>query len=220
VPGGIWQGKQPNSDVWVVGIITEAGESRFNQSDGSLYSCTVTTSGNAISCSYNGIAMSGFTYPDGSTYGTGTLQGTIKARQTIIGTTNFTTHDGLKMTGAVDMSFNDVYNTGSSLAKIAGNYLDKTNNAVLNVNSNGVLYEQDPASGCVINGQISIIDGKYNAYHVAFSFSSCTGDSAVLNGITATGLGFLDTKANPDALIIAVSNDAAHYGWYAGYPKT
>ena len=54
---------------------------------------------------------------------------------------------------------------------------------------------QDPASGCVINGQVSIINAAYNAYGIRFSYSSCTGLDSALNGVTFTGLAGYDAGA-------------------------
>lgn len=87
---------------------------------------------------------------------------------------------------------------------IAGNYDD--DGVVFNINANGVIFEQDPTTSCVLNGQVTIIDSNFNAYDVSLSVSNCTGAEAILNGSTFTGLAVLDSTAPPpDELVIAVT---------------
>lgn len=74
---------------------------------------------------------------------------------------------------------------------------------VVNVNANGVIFSQDASTGCVINGQVSIIDSRYNAYRVQYSYSSCVAANAFLNGTTMRGIATLDNTAPPDEFIIA-----------------
>ena len=218
-PGGIWKGTDPISGLSVTGVITESGQLQFIRSDGVVYYGSVTTSGNNLSGTYTGVAPAGTTFADGSTYGTGTVSGTVQARQTLSGTLSFTTANGGAKSGSGTFAFDSLYNSGSSLAAIAGNYTDAADNAVVNVNSNGVVFSQSPVTGCVINGQVSIINASYDAYSVSYSFASCQGAAAYLNGTTATGLGVLDTTMNPVTAIIGVENNAAHYVLAESFPK-
>ena len=91
-------------------------------------------------------------------------------------------------------SYSNLYAEAPSLANVAGNYADGSD--TLTVSSNGVIFEQDPTTGCVINGQASIVNPSYNAYSFSFTFGSCTGNYAALNGQTATGLGYYDDSVN------------------------
>ena len=65
-----------------------------------------------------------------------------------------------------------------------------------------MIFAQDPASGCVINGQVSIINASYNAYSASASYSNCRGSASVLNGVTASGLMAIDTTVSPATLYV------------------
>jgi hypothetical protein len=99
-------------------------------------------------------------------------------------------------------SYSNLYAETPSLATIAGNYADGPN--TLTVSANGAIFEQDPTSACVINGQASIVNPSYNAYALSFTFASCTGSATVLNGQSATGFGYYDDSVNPVQLVIGL----------------
>jgi len=111
-----------------------------------------------------------------------------------------------------------VYERDSSLATIAGNFT--TGSATVNINSNGEIFSQDPTTGCVVDGTVSIIDSRYNAYRAAYSVSSCTGPDALLNGRTFRGLGTLDDTVSPERLIAGVTSgsgdNAISIVWFLG----
>ena len=218
-PGGIWKGMDPISGLSVMGVVTESGQLQFIRSDGAMYYGSITTSGNSVSGNYTGVTPSGTAFSDGSTSGTGTFSGTVQARQTLSGTLSFTTAKGSSTSGSGTFTFDSLYTSGSSLATIAGNYTDTPDTAVVNVNSNGVIFSQSPTTGCVINGQVSIIDAAYDAYSISYTFASCTGAAAYLNGTTATGLAVLDTSVSPVVAYIGVENNAAGYVLTEAFPK-
>jgi len=93
---------------------------------------------------------------------------------------------------------------------LAGNYTDGSN--TLTVSASGAIFEQDPITGCIINGQVSIPNASYNAYSFSISYASCTGTSAALNGITTTGLGYYDNSVTPNEF------DASWHGSAGGQP--
>ena len=95
------------------------------------------------------------------------------------------------------------YDTPSSLATIAGNYTDGSN--TLSIDGNGVIFEQDPTTGCVINGRVSLINAQYNAYSLSVTFSMCTGSAAAANGVTMTGLAEIDQSVSPAQLDFGLS---------------
>jgi len=216
-PGGIWQGTDPLTNLALYGIVTEAGAFNFLRSDGAQYFGTLTTSGNNLSGTFTGVPPLGKSFTDGSTYGTGTISGTIQARTSITATYTFTTANGRNSSGSGSLAFNSLYLSESSLATIAGNYSDPSGNSVVNINSSGVVFDQQVATGCVINGQISIINSAYDAYQVQYTFSSCLGSYAILNGTTATGLGVFDTTAVPAVAYVGVANEAVPYVLDAEY---
>jgi hypothetical protein len=210
-PGGIWKGTDTLTGLSLDGVITEAGTARFIRSDGAQFIGTATTSGNNIAGTYVGYLPSGSTFADGSTHGSGTLSGTLTAGQTATVTFNFTTANNSTSTETITFTFGKLYDTGSSLSAIAGNYTDPSTGDTVSVNASGVVFSQDPMTGCVINGTVAIINASYDVYDVTYSFASCTGSAAFLNGTTATGLGVLDTSVTPTEAIIGVSDTGAGY---------
>jgi hypothetical protein len=211
-PEGIWQGTDTLTGDALEGVITGTGTARFiDLVDGTQYIGTAITTGNSISGSYSAYTVAGTTFADGSTTGSGTVTGTIAAGQTVNATFAFTTANGTASSEIIQFTFDTLYNTGSSFAAIAGNYTNPSTGATVSVNGAGSIFSQDPVTGCVINGTVSIIDPSFDVHDVSYSFASCTGSSAFLNGTTATGLGILDTAASPAEAIIGVSNTAAGY---------
>lgn len=198
-PGGIWQGTDSVSGLQVIGIIDESGAGHFLRADGVQFVGTATTSGNSISGSIEGYTNFGTTFPDGSTSGSGTISGTIAARSSLSGTVQFTTAGGTASSGTLDLTFNQLYNAGSSLATIAGNYSYTTPNGVVVVTiaADGTVTAQDPNTGCVVDGVVSIIDVSYNAYQVELTYSSCLGTAGALDGIQFSGLLTYDNTVSP-----------------------
>ena len=133
--------------------------------------------------------------------------GTVAERQTITVTVNCTTTAGLQSQSALTLNYDAQYERDSSLSVIAGNYDDF--GLVINIDANGVLFEQDPVSGCVNNGQVSIIDTAFNAYDFQFGFSNCTGQFAILNGASFVGIATLDNTVTPEVLIVGATGDIA-----------
>jgi hypothetical protein len=207
-PGGIWNGTESSTGLAITGIVDEAGEFHFIRSDSTQYVGTASTAGNAISASFDGYTEVGTTFADGSTHGTGSLSGTIQERTSISSTTQFTTDAGTSSNGTLSLTFNSLYNLASSLATISGNYTDPNSGDVISITGAGAVTWQDAATGCVGNGTISIIDAAYNAYRVQFSYASCTGAAAVLNGVAFSGLGTLDNTVSPEQAIVGVTGQA------------
>lgn len=211
--GGIWEGTvaiagQGTYDL--IGLVAEDGRGHFIQEDGVQYWGTVTSSGNQISASINGAVEVGSQFLDGSTSGTGTITGTVTARSTIAGTSTFTTTGGTRTTGTISLRYNALYDRDSSLATIAGNYTDATSpgSDALNVSSSGEIFGQQPATGCVINGQVRTINTAYNAYDIQYSFRSCVGSASILNGSTFSGIATLDNNVTPEMGIGGVQGRA------------
>lgn len=217
-PGGVWVRSAAPGVPGITGLVTETGEFHFLRDDGVQFFGTLSTSGNSVSGSLTGVTPIGFVFPGGSTTGTGTFSGTVQARTSLTGTVNFTT-SGTTDVSNISYTFDPIYNRTSSLATIAGNYRDPSTNAVVNVNSNGVIFSQDAVTGCVINGTVSIINSSYNAYRVEYTFSSCRGLQANLNGTTARGLGAIDNTVAPEQVIIGVVNGQAGYSLVGRFPR-
>jgi hypothetical protein len=156
-----------------------------------------------VTFNYTYVAPLGFVLDDGSSSATCSATGTILERQSIAITTNCTTDLGSAFSNSASLTYDPNYDRDSSLSVVAGNYQD--GGAVLNIAANGVIFEQDPATGCTINGQVSIIDSAFNAYDVLMTFSNCVGNAAILNGATFTGLGILDNTVTPEHLVVGMT---------------
>jgi hypothetical protein len=206
--GGIWRGTESASGLSVIGLADEAGEFHFLRSDGVQYVGTANTNGNTVSANFEGFTPFGFAFPDGTTHGTRTLSGTIQERASLSGSTQFTTDLGGKTTGTITLTFDDLYNTDSSLSAISGVYTDPQSGDVISVSGSGDVFWQDAATGCTANGTVAIINAAYDAYRVRFSYGNCTGAAAVLNGVQFSGLGTLDTTASPVQAIIGVTGQS------------
>jgi hypothetical protein len=102
------------------------------------------------------------------------------------------------------LSFDDVYNEASSLSKLAGKWTVSTG-ALLTIDADGTILSQDAASGCEVNGKVSLINGKYNAYAVTATYSNCGANGSALNGLSGTGLMTLDDTQNPSVLYVGYS---------------
>jgi len=203
--GGIWRGTDAASGQQMLGIIAETGEFNFLRSDNIQYVGTATTSVNNVTGNIEGIVPLGFTFGDGATHATGTLTGTVHERQTLSTNIKFATDLGSVSSGVASLNFDTLYNDSSALSTVAGNYTSTTNGPVFNINSNGAVFLQDPATGCVLNGTVSIINARYNAYRVLFSYSNCQNQSVALNGISFSGLAMLDRTISPVGIVIAAT---------------
>jgi len=80
------------------------------------------------------------------------------------------------------LNYDARYGRDSSLATIAGNY-NYTQGMVLNIAADGTAFGQDAVTGCVLNGQASVIDTAFNLYRIEWSNISCTGQDSDLNGV-------------------------------------
>jgi hypothetical protein len=227
-PGGIWttqytvtSGPTTGDTIKAAAIVTENGDLYFAARDQNNGCATVgfgqaSVTGNSISGNIDlafvqytttaGVTPN-CTYADGSTSGTGTISGTVSQRSSMTLTVSGTTSMGMALgPDTYTWSFSSLYDTASSLATIAGNYTDGPD--TLSIDGNGVIFEQDPATGCVINGQVALINAQYNAYSASITYSSCTGTFSAANGLTYTGLATLDQTVSPAVLDFGLSTSA------------
>jgi hypothetical protein len=223
-PGGIWtvqyvvpSGPDAGDTMQGQALVTETGDVFFAEIN-TVNRCAVigfgqvNVSGSSVSGSTDDAVVTfsqssnintSCSFPDGSTSASSTLSGTVSERSSFMLTDTTTTSLGMALGSETNTwSYSNLYAETPSLATIAGNYADGTN--TLTVSSNGAIFEQDPTSGCVINGQASIVNASYNAYSLSFTFASCTGSLAVLNGQTATGLGYYDDSGNPIQFVYGI----------------
>jgi hypothetical protein len=209
-PGGIWRGNESVSGLQVVGLVDENGNFNFVRADGVQYVGGATVSGTSLKANVEGIVPRGYQFPDGSGHGTGTISGTIQARQSLAANTSFKTDAGNTSTGTLNLTFDAVYNRTSSLTTLSGNFTVAGTSVVVTVGSNGSLFSQDPASGCVLNGNASIINATYNLYKIQFDYASCVGQAAAFNGVQFSGMATLDSTASPEQIIMAATGTSGN----------
>ena len=224
-PGGIWQGRDPQGNL-ILGLVAEDGRFQFLIDDFAPYTQywgTLSVNGNSVSGSNVQVAA-------GTTY-IGTISvtgGSVTARSSLSVTGNFTPASGCSVsvcgspsTSTTSLTFNPVYNQGGALSRIVGNWRDNETGQTVNINSAGVIFAQEAATGCVINGQVSTINTSFNAYAVTYNFASCRFPYNIQNGTTATGLAFVDTSVNPNNIYFAGQYRAGNtaYTVYGAGPK-
>lgn len=213
--GGSWVGTAAlsgNVSQPIVGIVHDDGRAYFLQDDGLMFVGKITSSGSRVEATLSVAPARGTpaTLWDGSTRGTAVVDGTVQARLSMSVAHTLTSTSGSQTTGT--MSLHNVMSHGvaSSLDLIAGNYVVGRGEVggVLNISSQGDLFLQDPVSGCVVNGEIAVMNSNYNVYDVRMLFSNCTGSYSTLNGVTLGGLAeaiFEDTFARADGVLALVS---------------
>ena len=202
-PGGIWSGPVAFSTGEVyeaAGVVTELGFFRFFDEQGQQLFGQLTVSGTSVTGRGNWALELGDSTPAGSTFGTVTLSGTIVERSRMTGSFTSTGDQGDRFSGTISFNYDPLYDRDSSLSTISGTYI--SDGEVLTIDSQGRVFSQDPGTDCVLNGLVSIIDARYNAYNIGFEIANCTGQEAILNGLDFNGLAVLDNSFPPDDVLI------------------
>jgi len=225
---GVWSGTDSGSGLALVGIVNTLDNAVFIRSDGVLYTGnnsgqpTIAVIQAALSGQLLGYSPFGGTFADGSTLGVGTLGGNVTTGATLEATLSFTTTSNpTNMSSASDttsttqwsLNFESAYAGAPTLSAIAGNYADGTTGdpaegATISISASGAMTAQAATTGCVLNGQVAATDTQNQIYQFSYTYASCTGKYAVLNGIQFTGMGALNTKSTPNTIVLAVSGQA------------
>jgi hypothetical protein len=181
-----------------MGVVTENnGEARFSNDQGQQFILSgVSGTGGNISATITAISPNGFTFIDGSTVATGTLTGTLVERASLDGNWSLNTGE----TGTITMSYNNLYDKGSDLARMLGTWKDSFG-VVYSVDAVGDIFAQD-AFGCIYDGAVTIINASYNAYQVTLSIFNCPGADG-----NYSGLGVLsDVGGTDNAFVVQLDN--------------
>ncbi len=95
------------------------------------------------------------------------------------------------------------YNQLSAIDSIVGDWSAQVlgDTITFTVNADGSVYMQSPLDNCVLQGQAQLINAGFNLYSFSFTYSSCTGGNAGLNGRAGTGLITHDAGTNPVDLV-------------------
>jgi hypothetical protein len=202
---GIWGGTDSVTGLNVAGYVDPAGEAVFIRSDGVQFAGPTQVSGDTLVAAVVGYANFGSTFSDGSTYGLGTLNGTVASGSTLTLSLSFTTNAGTAATGSWSLTFSSLTNSGSSLNAISANYTDTASGSVITISGNGLITGQNPANSCVVNGTITVVNSSYDIYQVSLTYEDCTGGYAVLNGLQLTGLAVFNPNTSPTRMTISVA---------------
>jgi hypothetical protein len=242
---GVWSGTDSGSGLALVGIVNTLDNAVFIRSDGVLYTGTnagqptVAVTQGALSGQLHGYSPFGGSFADGSTFGVGTLGGNVTTGATLDATLSFTTvanptnmnsASGTTSTTQWSLNFESAYVGAPTLSAIAGNYADATTGdpsegATISISGSGAMTAQAATTGCVLNGQVAATDTQNQIYQFTYSYGSCTGKYAPLNGIQFTGQGALNSKSTPATIVLAVSGQApsptpTNYGFALALSKT
>ena len=189
---GLWEGSFTEVGVGtfnVGGLLYNGRIIAISESAGVIYDGSYTVSGNNLS---GNVIMY---YINGSAFGTATLSGTVTEQSSISASYSASTGS----TGTISLSFDSNYNRDSSLSLIAG-FWDSISGTALTIviQDDGTFFGQD-SDGCVFDGEVSILDTKYNLYDVDLLAASC----GVFNG-SYTGFA---TLLSTIVLEVVISND-------------
>jgi len=198
-PGGIWTGVRPNGTPIVV-LISEAGEIRILDEFGNQGFGTVqVTNRTNITATYQIAPPFGGTVIDGSDSATCGLTGTLQERVSIEYQIDCTTSLGTPFGGAITLTYSAAYDTDSSLVSIAGQY--DADGDVLTIDAAGAVFLQGSQTGCVVNGQVSVLQVEWNLYAVTALTENCQPPYDALNGASWEGLGTVVPEVGADTLV-------------------
>lgn len=212
---GLWSGTDAASGLSLDGIINAAGDMVVIRGDGSQFVGNLQVAGSQLAAAVDGYANFGGSFADTSDiYGIGTLSGTATTGQSISATVTFSTvATDTSVPGTWTLTPGGSTSVASSLANVTGSFsvISAGISAVppvdsITITNTGAMSGQGSASGCVLAGTISVPDATLNEYAVTYTITSCTAGSnfAVLNGVTFSGLGFVNYANSPSVLVIAV----------------
>lgn len=196
---GIWNGTATSSAFGtssdVVGLISESKEAFFITSQGGQDHGTVAVSGSKVTGSLHAIAPTGQFFPDGSSATTISVTGTVHTKSTLSGS-----FSGGGDTGTFSLTYNSLYDRPSSVALVTGTWLT-SDGILISVDQFGQFNGSD-TSGCVLSGQVSIINSSFNAYKVNLTVTNCGLVDGDYDGLAALA----DNLAANDTLEVGVSN--------------
>jgi len=203
---GVYSGTSTSSSygtIAVDGVVAQNGRAFFfapNQGD--IYAGTVNETNDTVTGPLTAYAPVGYQFPDGSSVTSLSINANTVPQSTLSGT-----FSGGGESGTFTLGFVSSYEESSSLSKIAGTYTytqttsTSTDTLSITVDSTGLVTGSD-STGCVYNGQVSLIDSSKDAYDVTATITSC----GALNG-TYKGVAALTKNVTvDDTLLIGIYN--------------
>lgn len=193
---GLWEGTFTENGAGtfaVSGLLYNGRIIAISESAGVIYDGSYIVSGSSISGNVTAYQI------DGGPFATATLTGTVTEQGLI--SVSFNTSYGAS--GTMSLSFNNIYNRTSSLSLVAGiwNYTSGTFSLTITVQNDGTFWGQD-SDGCVVSGNIGLLDTAHNLYNMSTLIASCGGLDGSYTGFS----GLLDNVTTNDTLQVAISN--------------
>lgn len=188
-PGGIWLGLEIVEGEYLldtVVLITQNGRLHALREDGAQSTGQAGARRGEITAAYTTVLPLGMTFDDGSSAGTGDFAGQIFGGVSIDGNFVFDTTAGTRSEGVLALDFDGNYNRTSSLAEISGLWV--TPGLTLDISETGTIFGQETGTGCIINGNVSIIDPLYSVYDFEWQYSACEAPLDVFNDVTFSGI--------------------------------
>ncbi len=205
--GGIWRGEMmaPSGVALPTFILVTEDGRFFSVAVHSDNVCADVAQGTLISATGQIGVQIDCAFSDGSVSGTAALSGSFVPRSTLTLTSADTTSLGTPLQAEVGtLTFDNVYNEASSISQLEGRWI-LTSGVLLTIASDGTLSSVDGGTGCVMNGKVSLIDARYNAYALSATYSDCQPSASAFNGLTATGLMSLDNTQDANVLYLGYS---------------
>ena len=207
---GLWTGTDSDNPTTTLNVIVNsANEFTAIRSDGVQFTGIMEVSGDTLVAAVAGYANFGASFPDSSVYGIGTLDGTVNPGTSLTATVSFTTNGGTSLPGSWSLVPGSLSSVASSLASVAGSYTDNATGATVSIAATGSIGSQDATTGCVLSGTIGTGDTAIDEYQVAYTLAGCRSNYAVLNGLSLTGMGYLDNSTSPASFTYAVTGSSA-----------
>lgn len=182
----------------VVAIIADNGDGAISGQNGTYYRLNVSLPGNNVKGTYFGLSE-GVDFPNGTQATSGSISGVASPNL------NGTLSDQTGATESLALTFDTVYQLGSSLPTLAGTWSYTANGFSLTatIRPDGTFSATD-SNSCSYTGAFSLIDPNFNAYRENY-IRACGGVNDTFTGL-ATYLPPSGTTTNADIKIMADDN--------------
>jgi hypothetical protein len=189
---------QGNASTPVVAIIADNGDGIISGQDGTYYRLTVSLPGNNVTGTYFGLS-DGADFPNGTLSTSGSISAV--AAPNVTGTLS----DQTGATEPLALTFDSVYNQGSSLPTLAGTWSYTANGFSLTatIRPDGTFSAID-SNSCTYTGAFTIIDPNFDAYGESY-VRSCNGINDTFTGL-ATYFPPSGNSTNADIKLMADDN--------------
>jgi hypothetical protein len=198
VTGGVWTGTTSPQGEEIFGIVAEDGSFHFVASIGGApvrqYFGSIAAAGNLFNGTIAGVSsVGGADVCPGFSAAEGTIpSGSVRRRSSLSFVSQLVCGTTVSVSDFA-LSYSSRYERSASNATVAGNYTNSANGAAVTVFPTGAIFSQEPATGCVINGLITPVSPRFNAYDISVTYEQCTsGPFAGSVPITLSGLATLD----------------------------